>query len=454
MRERALTLVFALGALALFAVMFLKREGAFGGNEVPAPISSEGRGGGYHAAMAWLEGEGIRTFSLRERFNALQGRDDLPKRGNLLIVTLPTRAAFRTDEFAPLARWLRAGNTLLVMAAISDNPDWAAFRGAYAAGDINLLTGLEFETVPMREQRLAQRSRRVTSNEPRRPRARSAASGVPEATEPDAFRAFSEPVRTVLVPNRSHAYFDGVQELVALSDYQRASWAVKVPYQGFVLALAHDRDSGEGAIWTRPLGNGRIIVSGYGSLFTNRAIGLADNARLLANIVGTNVTSVAGADPGEQGAVLFDDLHQGLGANYDPDKFYKDPRLYISIAILAAVWFVWVLGGTRLRLPVVRHPMPREAELIRAAGGFLSRALTNSAGAQQLLSNFFRRVRMSSGAPAEGPTPWDLLERNARITQDDLQQIRRWHADAQSGRRVPLRALHNLIVRLDRQMAT
>ncbi len=160
MKERLTTLAFALGALVLFAVMFLKREGAFGNNAVPVPISSERRGGGYQAAMAWLEGEGVRTFSLRERFSTLQARDDLPKRGNLLIVTLPTRESFRTDEFGPLDRWLRAGNTLLVMAAISDNPDWAAFRGNYAAGDINLITGLEFETVEAREQRLAQRSRR------------------------------------------------------------------------------------------------------------------------------------------------------------------------------------------------------------------------------------------------------------------------------------------------------
>ena len=50
---------------------------------------------------------------------------------------------------------------------------------------------------------------------------------------------------------------------------------MKVPYEGFVLALAHEQQSGEGALWTRPLGKGRIIVSGFGSLFTNRALGLA-----------------------------------------------------------------------------------------------------------------------------------------------------------------------------------
>jgi len=443
-RERLITLLFALGALALFSVMFLKREGGFGNNDAPRPISSERRGSGYHAAMTWLEAEGIRTFSLRERFNTLATREDLPKSGNLLIVTLPTtRASFRTEEFVPLDRWLRAGNTLLVMAAISDHPDWSAFRGAYSEGDISLLTGLEFETLEVRDQRLAQRARPAPPDRPGRPNPRSAA---PDSRSDDDYRAFAEPERTVLLANRPHAYFDGVNQLVALSDYKRDPWTVRVPYQGFVLSLAHERDSNEGAIWTRPLGEGRIIISGYGTLFTNRAIGLGDNARLLANIVGTNVAP--------NGAVLFDDVHQGVGASYDPDKFYEDPRLYITIGVLVALWLIWVLGSTRLRLPVVRHSIPREAELIRAAGSFLSRALSNAAGARQLLSHFFRRVRMRAGVAADGPAPWDLLERNARIEPADLEQLRRWHADAQAERRVPLRPLHNLIVRLDRQMAT
>ncbi len=160
--------------------------------------------------------------------------------------------------------------------------------------------------------------------------------------------------RTVLEPNRPHAYFDGVTSSSHSPDYQHAPWAVKVPYQGFVLALAHDRDSGEGAIWTRPLGSGRIIVSGYGSLFTNRALGLGDNAQLLANIVGANVD--------EGGAVLFDDVHQGLGATYDPDKFYRDSRLYITIGVLVALS---AHLGARLRRSCVHHDPSRARRLAK-----------------------------------------------------------------------------------------
>lgn len=434
MKDRLITLLCAIGALALFSIMFLNREGESGGRfDAPRPITSERRGNGYHAAMTWLENEHIRSVSLRDRYGTLAARKDLTPTGNLLIVTLPVRVNFKTEEFVPLDRWIRAGNTLLVMASLSDNPDWHADFGAYEPGNVTLLTGLEVETASVRDKRLAERAH---------PGAQDAES---DESFKEPYRFYSEPLRTRIVANRDHAYFDGVKEVVALSDYPRRVWTVKVPYQGFVLSLAHEKDTAEGALWTRPLGKGRIIVSSYGTLFTNRAIGLADNAKLLANIVGVNV--------GEKGTVLFDDVHQGISATYDPNRFYSDRRLYTTLGVLAALWFIWVLGSTRLRLPARRNPAPREAELVRAAGSFLSRALPGHAGARQLIENFFRRVCTRAGVSPER-APWELLERNTRIDPADLAQLRRWSEDAQAQRRVPLRSLHNLILRLDRQMAT
>jgi len=433
-KERFITFLCAIGALVLFGVMFLNREGASGGRfDSPRPITSERRGNGYHAAMTWLENEHIRSVSLRDRYDTLASRHDLAPSGNLLIVTLPIRTPFKTEEFVPLDRWIRAGNTLLVMASLSDNPDWHADFGVYEPGNVTLLTGLEIETTENRDRRLAHRTH---------PEQESADA---ETETREAFRQYREPLRTTIVANRDHAYFEGVKELIALSDYPRHVWTVKVPYQGFVLSLAHEKGSREGALWTRPLGKGRIVVSSYGTLFTNRAIGLADNAKLLANIVAVNVS--------EKGTVLFDDGHQGISAVYDPSKFFSDRRLYTTISVLAALWLIWVLGSTRLRLPASRHAVPREAELIRAAGSFLSRALPAHLGARQLIENFFRRVSSRAGVTHPG-APWDLLERNTRIDAADLAQLRRWLEDTQARRRVPLRALYTLILRLDRQMAT
>lgn len=437
MKERFTTLLLALGALLLFIFMFGQREGGPGGrNEVPRPTTAERRGNGYHAALAWLDAEGIRSISLRDRFDELPKREDLPPSGNLLIVTLPATTSFNTWEFIPLDRWIRQGNTLLVLAALSDNPDWGfAQRGVFARGDVNLLTGLEFEPVTTRDDRVSTQPKREEDAE-RNARAQALRE----------LRAFAEPQRTTLVPSRPHAYFAGVRSVIALSDYPPMTWTVRVPYEGFVLALARDEKQGEGAIWTRPLGRGRIIVSSYGTLFTNRAIGLGDNARLLANIVGVTV--------GERGAVLFDDLHQGLGALYDPEKFYSDRRLYITLGVLVALWLIWVLGSTRLRAFPSTVTAPREVELIRAAGGFLARALPAYLGAQRLIENFFRRVSARAGRRPEDGVPWDVLEHHARVAPSDIERLKTWYADAYASRRVPLQQLQNLLVRIDRQMAT
>ena len=423
MKERLITFLCALGALALFFTMFMHGDQhSLAGKEAPRPTTQERGGNGYHAAMEWLDREHIRAVSLRERFGKLPKGNTRAPTGNVLIVTLPAITVFKTEEFRPLDHWVREGNTLLVLAALCDNPDWAFSLASMTSGDLNLLTGLEFETVKTRDLRVRNATQPAARDHDNRDLAAQLAA---------ASRQFAVPRRATLISNRDHPYFSGVREAVGLSDYVSQAWTVKVPYEGFVLALGRQRETGEGVFWTRPLGNGRIVISGLGTLFTNRALGLADNGRLLANIIA--------ADLGRDGTVLFDDVHQGLGASYDPAKFYRDPRLHATIGIVALLWLSWVLGATRLRVPLARAPVPREAELVRATGGFLARVLTPAAAARRMFDHFLRRW------------PWDLLERQSRVSAADLMQLKAWYA--QLGRsRVPLTRLHNLIVRINRQL--
>ena len=421
MRERLITLFCALGSLLLFAALFVRGQG-LDSRRVALPTTIERHGNGLAGAISWLAAEGIRSVSLRERFDTLAKRWDLPRAGNLLIVTLPVATPFRVQEAGAVDHWVRAGNTLLVLAALSDAPDWG--RGGLSIhNDLQLLTGLDFEAV-----------RRAEGSE-------NAAARMIEAS-----RELAQPQRGTLVPNRPHPYLRGVQSVVAWSDYPPQAWTVRVPRDGFVLSLAHQSETGEGVLWVRPVGSGTLIVSGFGSLFSNRALAAADNARLLANIVGATVRS--------DGAVLFDDEHQGLAAAYDPGKFYNDPRLYGTIGVLAAVWLIWVLGSTRLRLPATRVPAPREAELVRATGGFLARVLRPAAAARRMFEHFFRRLsaRTHRGAQGDG-LPWEWLEHHPRLARAEVQQLKDWYAQAYSGQRVPLTALHNLIVRTERQLA-
>ncbi len=434
MRERLTTLVCAFGALLVFATLFV--HGGALRERVARPTTVERRGNGLAGAFLWLRGEGIRTVSLRERFDTLAGRRDLPASGNLLIATTPVTTAFGVAEAAALERWLHAGNTLLLLATLSDRPDWAL--GGFVSGDLRTLAGLEFTP--------------HAAGEPARESSAKAGAGAQHPPNEDAVaRAWRDaqelerPQQLVLVPNGESPYLTHVRSALALSDYPPHAWDVKVPRAGFVLTLAQQREGG-GVLWMRPSGAGSVIVSGFGSLFTNRALGLADNAQLLANVVAASV--------GPGGAVLFDDEHQGLAAAYDPEKFYRDPRLYATLGVLGTVWLIWVLGGTQLRLARTRARAPREAELVRATGLFLARVLRPAAAARRMFEHFFRAVgRHTHDARADGGPPWEWLEHHPRLRTADVRQLREWYAAAYSDGRVPLGRLHNLIVSTERRLA-
>jgi hypothetical protein len=432
MRERLITLACALGALLLFVSLFV-HVGDVQRPEVTVPTTAERGANGLLGALRWLSTERLPARAVRQRFTGLL---DPARTGNLLIVSLPVVTPFKAEELRSLDRWLRAGNTLLVLAAIADKPDWAADRGRFVR-DLNDLTGLSYQTVRARAPGSA-------------PAASAPAASATEESPGLAHRRFAQPQRTTLVPNRPHVWLDGVHEAVAWSDYPWRAFpgqaaTVSVPRFGFMLSLAHQRETGEGVLWVRPRGSGTIIVSGFASLFSNRALGFADNARLLANIVAASV--------GEGGAVLFDDEHQGLTDDYDPARFYRDPRLYATLGVLAALWLVWVLGGTRLRMPVGRSPAPREAQLVRATGTFLARVLTGPAAARRMFEHFFRRLRARAPRTDSPGPPWELLEHHPRIARADLEQLRDWYATAYSAGRVPLTRLHNLMIHIERQLA-
>lgn len=403
-----MTLACALGALALFILLFVGPGQGFGrrGN-IPRPTTEETRGNGYHAASAWLSASHLRATSQRERFDALVARGNLATTGNILIVTLPGTDAFRLTETRALQKWVRAGNTLLILAALADAPDWSTVMGGVSVGDLRALALLDFDTRDAGAHRM--------------------------------------PPAVTLVPNRPHAYFNEVRRALAGAPRSEEEWTARIPSESFMLALAHERDSGKGVLWTRLAGDGRIIVCGLGSLFTDNTLGLADNAQLLANIIGANL--------GASGAVVFDDYHQGLSAAYDPQRFYSDPRLYLTCAILIALWFAWVLGSTRLRVPSITIAAPREADLVRANGAFLARVLTPDAAARRLFEDFFRRVALHRPQSAAQLGTWEYLHASTHVSASELAQLQHWHTRVLSGARVPLVRLYNLIWRISRQIA-
>jgi hypothetical protein len=412
-------------------MMFLHSATALdAGSNVARPLTNEWRGNGYFAAAQWLRRSAVRVESLRERYTRLaDDQHHRPARGNLLLLTLPGVNGFKTEELRALDRWIRRGNTLLVAAALADRPDWAFVRGGASSSELDLVTGLDF--VPFDETHAEKSAKEALS------------SAVRQAQ--NLVQAFAKPQLTTVVANRPHPMFAQVQGAAAYSDYPTRQWRMQVPFDAFVLALAHDRASGNAAFWIRPLGEGRIVVAGVGSLFTNRALGHAGNAQLLGNIVSLSVAP--------QGSVIFDDYRQGLVAGYDAAKFYRDRRLYVTGGVLLALWLAWVLGGTRLRTPQARVAAPRETELVTGAGGFLARVLRSDAAARRLLANFLARLGARLPGPQDSQSLLGWLERHPRLRPADVAALRQSLAEVQSGRRVRLVRLQNLLAHIEGQVS-
>lgn len=451
MRERVITFLLALAALAAFYGLWLGPSPSLDPDaEVARPTTAERRGNGYAGLFEWLQRSGVDVRSFRERYTKLPDLE-APLSGNLMVLSLPAVEVFHSEEFSALDAWVRRGNTLLINAALLDQPAWAARRSSGAVVEIESLTSIEFETRKAREARLdntplSQRVREADARDAQRK------EGDDEEDEEDTDASGADlldvPEKIELTATGPHALLTDVKTLELETDYEATEWSLRIPYDNFVLTLARAAD-GEGALFEQQVGAGRILLAAGGTLFTNRALGNADNARLLANIVSTRVAP--------EGVVLFDDLRQGLSANYDPARFYRDPRLFKTLFILLGLWLVWVLGSTRLRAPAIATHDPSEAELVRRAGGLIARAVRPHHTALKLFDQFFARVARDArrgGRSTERGELWQWLERHAAIRPQELDRLKTWYADAHAARKLPLVPLQNLLDTLESRLKT
>ena len=115
MKDRWLTLLLALGALAAFYFYFIGPKESEA-EKHSRPLATEMRANGYFAIRRWLETEGIPVTELRQRYDWLSRARGIPKHGNLLITTIPHKRVMRLAEQNALKKWVRAGNTVMVAA--------------------------------------------------------------------------------------------------------------------------------------------------------------------------------------------------------------------------------------------------------------------------------------------------------------------------------------------------
>jgi Domain of unknown function (DUF4350) len=426
-KDRLITLALAAGALAAFYVLFMPKP-ELPQERVTRPLSTEAGPNGYLGLQRWLAGAKIPVISLRDRYGALATVTPTAKTGNLLITTAPHIYPLRDSEAQPLQDWITAGNTLLVLAGLSDTPEWSMGEGVDAQfmDHMQTMTGLTFKMIP--------------------PPAPKEGDKVQQPTTRDAVLAVTrlvEPTRYESSPNGEHPLLDGVHSIRAVSEFPTAQWQASSE-RAVVLELASDHTSGVPALWLMPYGDGQVIVSAYGSLFTNKVLGELDNARLLGNIVHWSL--------GEKGHIIIDDAHQGLVAFYDPDKFFADARLHRALLWLLALWLVFVLGPRRLRGATDSWNPLDVTSFVRATGGFMARVLRPAAAAQQLFANFFNEIRSRLGMPTDGAPLWDWLAARSVIPAADLNRMQDLHRRVVARRRIDLAELHNLIARVRAQL--
>jgi hypothetical protein len=415
-------LVTALGALAALVILSALLFQAGQPPQATRPTSVETGPNGYAALARWLEDEGVPVRSLRIRADALRdGALDLPPSGNLLITTMPHRARLRPAESTVLRGWIADGNTLLIVAALDDTPDWSLdVNTAYFLEDLMRLTGLTF--------------------------------GEPE--EEDERMRIGNLSRTTTVDLEgveSHPLMDGVARLAGESDSVAAIWQAyseedeKDGNHRAVLQLAREQQSGAAALWQVRYGDGHVIVSALGSLLTNRVIGAADNRVLVANLLAYHL--------GPGGALIFDDMHQGLSMLYDPEAFFGDPRLGATVLFVLGFWVLYLLGSNnRLIAPAGTRAAPSQGDFVTGVGGFLARKLSRAEAGRLMVGAWFDELRRRGAIPAGDGPPWQALAAMSALEAQQLARLCAYHAALEGGAAVDLTALHNTIEELRRML--
>lgn len=440
MGERLSAVLGAVGALCV--VVLLLNPGA--GNqpdEVSRPLSTDRHDAGLWALARWAEEAGISTWSLRERYHTLDAIPGMPARGNLLLITLPQRHQARFLERRELVRWVEAGNTALVLVAGGGRPDWLAQTDL--GGDDGLLEefGFELEAV-YREETEREAAEAEAADRTSAETSGDAGDAAQDAEEGGSFADAIESSPVTLLPALDHPLTDGVRAVEVnhlwwLPDRKLES---EPPGRAWLALLKLEGGDAE-AFWEARAGAGRLWVGSYAALVSNSHIGVADNARFAANLL------ALGRDP--DGWLVFDDMHQGLSALYDPEAFFGDPRLWWTVAFMLAIWLAWVVGrAQRLSRSWAPEQRARSTDFARAVGGLLARRLTVRGAARTLLEHFFEDLRARHLGWATRLDDWQLLARVYHGPPGEVGVLRAAARRVDDGKRVNLAAFARTLERV------
>jgi Domain of unknown function (DUF4350) len=441
-KERLVTLGLAVAALFLCYALFLPKPPPE--NLSTRPLSTDSGAAGYQGAWRWLKAVGVPATSLRDRFDHLPGGTAQHASGNVLITTLPHKLPVRPEEATRLDEWIDRGNTLVLAAALDDTPAWSLESEARIFKDLRRLTNLNLDDSETRQKEKESSKKEIKEKGAEKGAEKVSEKGKNSVSASDtlksALKALSEPRVLAIEPRGAHPLMNGVHALQVTSDLPALQWIATPMDRSGVLQVAQIAGSGNGVIWVRRQGNGQIILLGAAGLFSNRDLGSADNAKLLANLIGWAL------EPG--GAVIFDDAHQGAVDYYDAKAFFNDPRLHRTLWWLVFLWFVFVLGIQRFRGRLPGNQPADVTALVGSSGDFFASTVTPPTAGARLLANFFNAIHRRLGTREDGSPAWEWLTSQAAVSRGEVSELQDLQARILAGRRFDLPRLQNLLSQL------
>lgn len=416
MRDRLITLCGALGALLIFVALIYQPEQA---SRVSLPTTLDHAENGYLGLSRWLTVNDIPQASFRNRFSRLA--QDYPEPGNVLLVTFPFTQPARDNELDDLHRWVSGGNTLVVMAALNESPDWALGHTEAFIERMGDLSTVFFRAIP--DETTSEDSESTPAN---------INLGTPDIQDPTAIS---------YTTSASHPLMENTYYLSGVTDSITSLWE-PIPETGgptpIRVATVDGYDAG--GLWQQAYKQGSIVISGSASLFSNRQINEEDNAQLIANLIALHL--------GEGRSFIIDDYHHGISEIYDPDAFFADARLHSTLLLTLAFWLIYMLGSTgRLGQYTTSAPPLQQSSLVGALAGFLQRKLSAVDAGKLMIESW---LRQTAGVEASIPELWRRLQTMPLIDAEHLSQLETHYTSLLSGQSPPLKEINNLINQLER----
>ncbi|MEJ2390038.1 MAG: hypothetical protein P8019_01385 [Gammaproteobacteria bacterium] len=434
MKDRLITLLGA--GIAFYILLRLLFPGANLGipqRPVSYPTSADHGKYGLAGLYRWLKTQHVPVYSLRQRYSALGKDSELTATGNLLIISLPLRMNAQALEFKQLQDWIQRGNNALLLVSMSDWPEWANRRMDRSIS--HMLNGFDLGVTSTDKLSSAPHEQKNTVNQ-----LATEASRLDKLLHPE-----QSPRR--LIPASQDPFTRGIHDVKASwLNSEGLNWHLtcyKQPVSSQV--LLRDQANLSPALWLSIYGKGRLIVSRHSALFDNATLGQADNARLMSNLVYQLL--------GRHGTVIFDDMHQGLSAIYNPHAFFRDPRLHHTLLFLLVLWLIYVMGHSN-RFGQVRQKIPQLQlrEHVEAVGNLFARRLHSSAIALRHARHFFNEVRLAYGLPLNGQPVWEQLQQNTAIEPAVLRQAQEHYQRAVRHKRVNLNSFVNALKTMRREL--